>query len=75
LNDPAAIAAALREQGVDASSVQTVGKLEDDSANKTPVTQPAKKASAALGERSTGDVKKPAKNLSKGHALNKTSLW
>jgi Ca2+-binding EF-hand superfamily protein len=75
LSDPAAIAAALREQGVDASSVQTVGKLEDDSANKTPVTQPVKKASAALGERSSGDVKKPAKNLSKGHALNKTSLW
>jgi Ca2+-binding EF-hand superfamily protein len=75
LSDPAAIAAALREQGVDASSVQTVGKLEDDSANKTPVTQPVKKSSAALGERSNTEVKRPEKHLPKGHAMQKTSLW
>ena len=42
LSDPAAIAAALTKQGIecDAKAIQTVGKLEDDSSNKTPVTQP-----------------------------------
>jgi len=75
LSDPKAIAASLRAQGVDCGddAVQTVGKLEDDKANKTPVTQPARK-SAGMGERSTTAAPKKAP-ISKGHALQKTSLW
>jgi Ca2+-binding EF-hand superfamily protein len=77
LSDPAAIAASLRAQGVECGddAVQTVGKLEDDKANKTAVTQPPKKAGAALGQVSGGGVKAAPKNLSKGHALQKTSIW
>mmetsp|Transcript_47795 Transcript_47795/g.89051 ORF Transcript_47795/g.89051 Transcript_47795/m.89051 type:complete len:326 (+) Transcript_47795:62-1039(+) len=77
LSDPQAIAANLRAQGVECGddAVQTVGKLEDDKANKTPVTQPAKKAGATLGQVSGGSAKAATKNLSKGHALQKTSIW
>jgi len=77
LSDPAAIAASLRAQGVECGddAVQTVGKLEDDKANKTAVTQPPKKAGAALGQISGGGAKAAPKNLSKGHALQKTSIW
>ena len=49
LSDPEAIAASLKNQGIDVGSVETVGKMEDDSANKTPVTQPAKKAAVMCG--------------------------
>lgn len=75
LSDPEAIAASLKNQGIDVGSVETVGKMEDDSANKTPVTQPAKKAGAAIGEMSAGSVPKKGKALAKAHAMNKTSLW
>lgn len=75
LSDPEAIAASLKNQGIDVGSVETVGKMEDDSANKTPVTQPAKKAGAAIGEMSVGSVPKKGKPLAKAHAMNKTSLW
>ena len=75
LNDPEAIAANLKKQGIDVGSVETVGKMEDDSANKTPVTQPTKKAGAAIGEQSVGVAAKKGKPLAKAHAMNKTSLW
>ena len=76
LSDPAAIAASLQAQGIecDAKAIATVGKLEDDSANKTPVTQPKKKSSAAMGEKSSSVAPKKVP-ISKGHALQKTSLW
>jgi Ca2+-binding EF-hand superfamily protein len=76
LSNPEAIAAALRKQGVAVGSVQTVGKLEDDKANKTPVTQPQKAAKAAFGATSAAEPVKSAKvEVSKKSALNKTSLW
>lgn len=76
LSDPEAIAAALREQGIDAAEVHTVGKIEDDSSKKGAAPPPpVLKSSQALGKQSAGADKKAARNLPKGHALTKTSLW
>mmetsp|Transcript_3975 Transcript_3975/g.9445 ORF Transcript_3975/g.9445 Transcript_3975/m.9445 type:complete len:685 (-) Transcript_3975:353-2407(-) len=74
LSDPAAIAAALTKQGIecDAKAIQTVGKLEDDSSNKTPVTQPPKAKHASFGAQSSGPA--PPPKAKKG-AMQKTSLW
>lgn len=75
LSDPEAIKASLEAQGIDVGSVETVGKMEDDKANKTPVTQPTKKSGAALGGTSAGADTKKGKPLAKAHAMNKTNLW
>ena len=79
LNDPAAIAAALSAQGVacDAGAIQTVGKTGDEEKNKqaAAANAPPRPARSTMGAASTGVAKQPAPKISKGHALQKTSLW
>ena len=78
LSDPAAIAASLKAQGIecDEKAIQTVGKLEDDSTKKAKsVAAAAPKLASSMGARSAGPTKAAAPPISKGHALQKTSLW
>jgi len=78
LSDPAAIAASLQAQGIacDAAAIQTVGKLEDESSKKAKaVAAAAPKLASSMGARSAGSGKAAAPPISKGHALQKTSLW
>jgi Ca2+-binding EF-hand superfamily protein len=84
LSDPEAIAAKLREQGIDVGSVQTVGKLEEDKKgpkDKKGAAAPPPLSSAGAAPKKMGGMSAPVEAQKKAAPGKKplgggsTSLW